>query len=48
MTDNNQTAEDVFYNLSEEEFTAILKFSRLPDGDREKVLLLADKLTSNK
>lgn len=48
MTDNTQTAEDVFYNLSEEEFAAILKFSRLSDGDREKVLLFADKLTSNK
>lgn len=48
MTDNTQTVEDVFYNLSEEEFAAIHKFSRLSDGDREKVLLFADKLTSNK
>ena len=48
MTDNNQTTEDVFYNLSEEEFSAILKFSRLSDGDREKVMLHVDKLMSNK
>lgn len=43
----NMSADEIFFNLSEETFSAVLKFMRLSPEQREQVLELADELTEN-
>lgn len=48
MSSDIHTADEVFNNLSEEDFGALLKFMQLSPEDREQVLRLARELSADK
>lgn len=48
MSSDTHTADEVFNDLSEEAFNALLKFMRLSPEDREQVLCLARELSADK
>lgn len=48
MSSDIHTADEVFNNLSEETFGALVKFMRLSPEDREQVLSLVRELSTDK
>lgn len=48
MSSDIHTANEVFNNLSEENFDALVKFMRLSPEDREEVLSLVRELSVDK
>lgn len=47
MNNEIHTAEELFNSLSEETVNALIKFMRLSPEDREQVLNLAHKISTN-
>lgn len=48
MSENEQNADSVFNELSEDTIIALQKFERLSDEDRARVLQFVDELIADK